>query len=57
MLLLGLFSGFLASVLYSLVRNYYSQVASNPEEHARYVNFVAMLKGKRRSRIIVRHEG
>ena len=48
MLLIGLFSGFIASVLYSLIRNYYSQVASNPDEHARYLNFVTMLKKKRR---------
>jgi len=56
MLMLGLFSGFLASVLYSLIRNYYSQVASNPDEHARYLNFIAMLKGKRGSKTVVHHE-
>jgi uncharacterized protein involved in exopolysaccharide biosynthesis len=55
MLLLGLFAGFLASVLYVAVRNYYAQVAANPEEHARYLNFVAMLWRKRRSGTAVRH--
>jgi len=54
MLLLGLFSGFLASILYSLIRNYYSNIASNPEEHARYINFVSMLKGKKLSGSMVR---
>jgi uncharacterized protein involved in exopolysaccharide biosynthesis len=47
MLLLGLFSGLLASVIYISIRNYYSHVAANPEEHARYLNFVTMLKRKR----------
>jgi hypothetical protein len=55
MLLLGLFAGFLASVLYVAVRNYYAQVAANPEEHARYLNFVAMLWRKRRSGTSVRN--
>ena len=50
MLLIGLFSGFLASVIYISVRNYYSQVRLNPEEHTRYLNFVTMLKGKKRRR-------
>ncbi|MDP4220690.1 MAG: hypothetical protein Q8916_01420 [Bacteroidota bacterium] len=54
MLLIGLFSGLLASVLYIAIRNYYANVASNPEEHARYLNFVTMLKGKRRSRPVSR---
>lgn len=48
MLLLGFFSGFLISVIYVSIRNYYAHVESNPEEHARYLNFVTMLKGRRR---------
>ena len=48
MLLIGLFVGLLASVIYVAIRNYYAHVSSNPEEHARYVNFVAILTGKRR---------
>jgi tyrosine-protein kinase Etk/Wzc len=47
MLLLGLFSGSLASILYVSIRNYYDQVASNPQEHTRYINFIATLKGRR----------
>jgi len=50
MLLLGLFTGLFASFLYIMVRNYYQQIPLHPEEHVRYLNFVAMLKGKRSSR-------
>ncbi len=54
MLLIGLFSGFVLSVIYIAIRNYYVHVASNPEEHARYLNFVAMLRRKNRTAITVR---
>ncbi len=48
MLLLGFFSGFLASVIYVSLRNYYAHVESNPDEHTRYLNFMTLLRGKRR---------
>lgn len=48
MLLIGLFIGLLASVIYVTIRNYYSQISSHPEEHTRYLNFIAVLTGKRR---------
>ncbi len=54
MLLIGMFSGFVLSIIYIAIRNYYANVALNPEEHSRYLNFVAMLKGKKRTGITVR---
>ena len=54
MLLIGLFSGFVLSVIYIAIRNYYENVTINPGEHIRYLNFIAMLKGKKRSEIVVR---
>ena len=54
MLLIGLFSGFILSIIYIAIRNYYDNVALNPEEHARYLNFVAMLKGKKQQPIAIR---
>ena len=54
MLFIGLFSGFLLSIIYIAIRNYYDHVALNPEEHTRYLNFISMVKGKRRARITVR---
>ena len=53
MLLIGLFLGFLLSIIYIAIRKYYENVALNPEEHSRYLNFIAALKGKRRTRISV----
>jgi tyrosine-protein kinase Etk/Wzc len=55
MLFIGLFSGLIASILYVAIRNYYDQIATNPQEHSRYLNFIAMLKGKRSTQSPVRH--
>jgi hypothetical protein len=54
MLFLGLFVGFLTSLLYVVIRSYYAGVALHPQEHVRYLNFIAMLTGRRRSGKTVR---
>jgi tyrosine-protein kinase Etk/Wzc len=50
MLLLGLFSGLLLSIIYVFVRNYLIQVKMHPEEHVHYLNFITIIIGKRRFR-------
>ncbi len=54
MLLLGLFSGFIVSLIYVFGKNYFAQVKEFPEEHSKYVNFVATLKNKRSKQKAVR---
>src|SRR5439155_10877049 len=46
MLFLGMMSGFILSLIYLSIRNYYAQINANPLEHSRYLNFVMALRSK-----------
>ncbi len=46
MLLIGLFSGLVLSVLFVCLKKYKENVRSNPDEHTKYITFVGHLKKK-----------
>jgi tyrosine-protein kinase Etk/Wzc len=47
MLLLGLFIGFLLSIIYVFIRNYQEQVRSHPAEHMKYLAFITTLRNRK----------